>query len=134
METALYNEISANKVSSNATGILVASSSKNDFLENQIGRNDRGIYLHPTALDNKFYHNNLIDNNFNAEDDGSNEWDDGYPSGGNYWSDYQGVDNYSGPRQDENGPDGIGDMPYDRIRGSGGGEDRYPLMVEYTAK
>ncbi|MGD8505569.1 MAG: PKD domain-containing protein [Candidatus Bathyarchaeota archaeon] len=48
-------------------------------------------------------------------------WDDGYPSGGNHWDDYAGVDFYSGPFQNETGSDGIGDPPY-----SVG--DRYPLM------
>lgn len=41
-----------------------------------------------------------------------NVWDDDYPSGGNYWSDYTGVNNFSGPYQNETGSDGIGDAPY----------------------
>jgi hypothetical protein len=38
--------------------------------------------------------------------------DDGYPSGGNYWSSYNGTDVYSGPYQNETGSDGIGDTSY----------------------
>jgi len=38
-------------------------------------------------------------------------WDNGYPSGGYYWSDYNGTDSYSGPYQDLTGSDGIGDTP-----------------------
>jgi len=42
-----------------------------------------------------------------------NYWDNGYPSGGNYWSDYNGTDLYSGTHpQSENGSDGIGDTFY----------------------
>jgi hypothetical protein len=41
-----------------------------------------------------------------------NIWDDGYPSGGNYWSDYTGLDFYRGAYQNESGNDGIGDVPY----------------------
>src|SRR5213076_3134076 len=42
-----------------------------------------------------------------------NAWDDGYPQGGNFWSNYRGADQCSGPGQDVcNGPDGIGDTPY----------------------
>ncbi|MFQ6084384.1 MAG: PKD domain-containing protein, partial [Candidatus Aminicenantia bacterium] len=50
----------------------------------------------------------------------------GYPSGGNYWSDYIGIDLYSGPNQDQPGSDGIGDAPYTFY----GGQDNYPFMVE----
>jgi len=45
-----------------------------------------------------------------------NAWDDGYPSGGNYWSDYTGVDADG---------DGIGDTPYVIDENN---TDRYPLM------
>jgi nitrous oxidase accessory protein NosD len=42
----------------------------------------------------------------------SDTWDDGYPFGGNYWSNYTGIDEYSGPSQNETSSDGIGDTPY----------------------
>jgi parallel beta-helix repeat protein len=47
-----------------------------------------------------------------AYDDGLNAWDNGYPGGGNLWSDYSGLDNLKGPGQNESGSDGIGDTPY----------------------
>src|SRR3989454_4827288 len=55
-----------------------------------------------------------------------NTWDDGYPHGGNFWSNYRGADQCSGPGQNVcNGPDGIGDTPYPiQVQGM----DRYPLM------
>jgi parallel beta-helix repeat protein len=55
----------------------------------------------------------------------SNNWDDGYPSGGNYWSDYNGTDLYSGPYQNETGSDGIGDTPYVIDANN---QDNYPLL------
>jgi len=76
---------------------------------------------------NKIYHNNFIDNTspgFAVNSD-TNTWDNGYPSGGNYWSNYAGVDVKSGPNQDQTGSDGIGDTPQTF---SGPNEDKYPLM------
>jgi hypothetical protein len=50
----------------------------------------------------------------------ANIWDDGYPSGGNYWSDYTGIDgNY----------DGIGDAPHVIDVNN---QDNYPLMGPFT--
>jgi PKD repeat protein len=57
-----------------------------------------------------------------------NVWDDGYPSGGNYWSGYAGVDLYSGPYQNQTGSDGIGDTPY--VVGVNN-QDHYPLTIPY---
>jgi len=54
-----------------------------------------------------------------------NTWDNGYPSGGNYWSDYTDVDNYSGSYQNETGSDGIWDHPHTIDANN---QDRYPLV------
>jgi hypothetical protein len=54
-----------------------------------------------------------------------NAWDVGYPFGGNYWSDYAGVDLKSGPSQDMPGSDGMGDTRYVIDDNN---TDRYPLM------
>jgi len=81
------------------------------------------------AFNNTIFHNDLLQNNQQAWSYGgsSNFWDDGYPSGGNYWSDYTGVDVYKGPYQNVTGSDGIGDTPYvidaDNV-------DHYPLTSE----
>ncbi len=83
---------------------------------------------------NAIYHNNFAYNVENAFDKGNNNtWDNGYPSGGNYWSDYAGTDNYKGMTQNISGSDGIGDIPY-KLSG-GNDRDKYPLMntCEYAA-
>jgi hypothetical protein len=58
-----------------------------------------------------------------------NHWDDGYPSGGNYWSDYTGLDEKSGISQDLLENDGIGDTTYAININN---QDRYPLMQPYN--
>jgi hypothetical protein len=55
-------------------------------------------------------------------------WDNGYPDGGNYWSNYTGVDHFSGPGQNESGSDDIGDMPYLIPGKEPPNQDKYPLM------
>ena len=83
--------------------------------------NRNGLRLGNLADKNKIYHNNFFDNFQNALDIGKlNQWDDGYPSGGNYWDDYTGTDSNS---------DGIGDTSY--FIPGGSGEDQFPLMKPY---
>jgi parallel beta-helix repeat protein len=79
------------------------------------------------SSNNSIFHNNLIHQLGTAwvSNIGSvNAWDDGYPSGGNYWSAYTGSDLYSGPYQNETGSDGIGDTP----NNGWDFQDKYPLM------
>lgn len=87
------------------------------------------------SCNNSIFHNNFMGfwgfgGGSASQDEKStnNTWDDGYPSGGNYWIDYEGSDNHSGPYQNETGSDGIGDESRNI---TGGGQDRYPLMNKY---
>jgi len=58
----------------------------------------------------------------------ANTWDDGYSSGGNYWSDYTGVDKLSGSYQNVTGNDGIGDTPFLIDQNN---VDHFPLMSSW---
>ena len=121
------NVIENNRLSlSNQYGIRVRFSDGNSIVDNDVTDNGHGISLY-NSNGNEVYHNNIIDNAVQASDDGPNRWNDSYPSGGNFWSDYAGVDDCSGPNQN-NCPDrdGIGDTPYDVDADT---QDRYPLML-----
>ena len=122
------NTIHNNTVSSNMNnGIWVRFSDGNNITHNNISMNtDTGIVL-DYSDDNRVYHNNITDNVIQAfANTDTNQWDNGYPSGGNYWSDYTGADEKSGPNQDLLGGDGIGDDPYHIPEVAS--RDRYPLM------
>jgi len=110
-------------------GIRLYASSNNTFCGNTVFSNsDYGIYLEYSS-NNKIFHNNF-DNGYQVYCYGSaNIWDDGYPSSGNYWSNYTGVDLHSGSNQDETGSDGVGDTPYEIDADS---LDRYPLIGPFT--
>jgi len=74
------------------------------------------------------YHNNLLYNTNQAVDDmGTNFWDNGYPCGGNYWSDYE--EKY--PDANERDESGIWNVAYD-ISGGFGAQDRYPLVEPWS--
>jgi parallel beta-helix repeat protein len=83
---------------------------------------------------NLVFHNNFINNTpYQAigAPRASNNYDNGYPSGGNYWSNYNGTDVYSGPLRNETGSDGIGDTAFIVFPDSQFGVlDHYPLMAQ----
>ncbi len=134
--------IANNNATSNGIGIRLISSpflsSSNNTLTNNnvISNMDTGIstvdtvIFPPFSYNNFIYHNNFVNNSPNARDYTKNVWDNGYPSGGNYWSDFNGNDSFSGLNQNLSGSDGIGDTPYN-ISGGAGAQDRYPLMAPY---
>jgi len=120
------NTIASNSIRNNPFGVMLIVSSNNIIKDNTIANNNLGgIYL-DRANNSIIYHNNLINNTPQAvTPDSVDTWDNGYPSGGNYWSDYTGVDLKSGPNQDQPGSDGIGDTQYTIDTNN---KDRYPLM------
>jgi parallel beta-helix repeat protein len=127
------NTISGNIIANNSAGTygggILLHGSYNTIFGNNITNNYCGIGLdvvYTWASDNFIYHNNFLNNTDQVNFGGSlNTWDDGYPSGGNYWSDYTGVDEFRGPYQNETSNDGIGDMPYVINENN---TDHYPLM------
>jgi len=118
--------ISNNTIANNSYGIYLFCSSNNSILGNRITSSECGIRVYSSS-DNSVYHNNFIDNTAQVDTYNSvNVWDGGYPSVGNYWSDYAGVDIKGGSNQNETGSDGIGDTPYEIDANN---TDQYPLMA-----
>jgi len=113
--------------------MYIYSSADLTIVNNTISRSTHFGFLLDSSNRTLVYHNTFIYNNPNAQQIGgtNDTWDNGYPSGGNYWADYgyyfQAADNCSGPGQNVcTGPDGIGDIPYVLQTGQ---KDRYPLVV-----
>lgn len=104
--------------SNSGSGIYFSSSSLNNITNNQFSNNGNGIYLVHSSL-HIVYHNNFINNSNQAHDETAsmydNHWNETYPIGGNYWSDFSPTcpDNYngSGTPQTNGSSDGICDNP-----------------------
>jgi len=98
----------------------------NTFIENYIANNTGWtIGWHLGGGGAHFYHN-VIGGSIAAMYDPACTWDNGYPSGGNYWIGYVSPDKFSGPYQNITGGDEIGDTPKaldaDDV-------DHYPLLL-----
>jgi len=122
LKNSFNNTLTLNTIANNSRGgVWLDYSFNNTLVSNNIKNNsakavsDAGVSLY-LSYANKIFHNNFINNQRQAYTCPGNIWDDGYPSGGNYWSDYAGVDADG---------DGIGDTPYAIDTNN---KDRYPLM------
>jgi len=122
------NIVQNNDVYENKIGIsLYYHTRRNTIAKNSINNNrEQGIRVYSTSDSNTFYHNTLLTNPLNAYDECTNTWNLNYPTGGNYWSNYTGNDQWYGPNQNLTGSDGIGDTS---VHISGGqNQDHYPFM------
>jgi parallel beta-helix repeat protein len=151
------SEVEHNNITSNQNGIWLWNASNNqinqNYLENFIsiqldysrnntiynntltGSGNWGSIGFLDSDENNFFWNNFTDNYIHVKLDefSINDWDDGYPKGGNYWDNYEtrypsARDENNGPHQNLTGSDMIWDSPYtlndDNI-------DNYPLVPEF---
>ena len=127
------NRISGNNVANNVVGIWLEYSYNNRISGNNITANYCYGIRPASSSNNVIYHNNFVDNTEQVKvwvwEESVNIWDNGYPSGGNYWSDYKDVDEKSGPYQNETGSDGIWDHPHMICENN---VDHYPFVKPFT--
>ncbi len=114
-------------LTNNGEGVLLVFTTNSTITKNNITNNNGFIIYFHDSSDNIFYNNAFINNELGVEDSSVwsywvtpsvNIWDNGYPSGGNHWDDYDEVDS-----------DGIGDTPYVIYENN---QDNYPLMDHGT--
>jgi parallel beta-helix repeat protein len=118
------NTLTNNEVSNNDYGIHLHHSPENILIGNEVSNNEYGIYLNSSRI-NSIHHNNFFNNTCQAYAfDSYNSWDDGYPSGGNCWSDYE--ERY--PNATEIDDSGIWDTPYVIDENN---QDNYPIVPEF---
>jgi parallel beta-helix repeat protein len=143
--TGSSNTITENNLTNNICSIILLETSHDLIVGNNITKSSEVAFDLYESSNNKIYHNNIINNTNNVEDDSFgfsgamsiNIWDDGYPAGGNYWGFQTG---------NEIGNTGISDKPY-QIKPSSMVEassatmdaayvkntDRYPLVEPFNA-
>lgn len=132
---ASSNQINQNYLQ-NFLSIQLTYSTNNTIFGNTLtGSGNWGSIGFADSDENTFYGNNFTNNYIHVllDEFSTNYWDDGYPTGGNYWDNY-GIrypfaeDENQGPHQNITGSDGIWDWPYTL---NDENIDNYPLIPEY---
>ncbi|MGA2681047.1 MAG: NosD domain-containing protein [Candidatus Bathyarchaeia archaeon] len=129
----IYSVLFGNNIVGNTESGIFLAGSKNIISANNIQNNKYGVFvtMQLTApLENRIYHNNFLDNRFNAFDNSSaliENWDNGAKSGGNFWSDY--LSKYPDAGQADSS--GFGSRAY--VINSGN-EDNYPLIKQFETQ
>ena len=121
-----FNKIASQNLTADHKAIGIDFSSYIQIVGNRIAQTDMMRMAHNNNM--SLYNNSFVTSQLPILVNVTGSiWDNGYPSGGNFWSNYQGYDWMSGPAQNVSGPDGIGDTPrqldLDNI-------DHYPLMTD----
>jgi hypothetical protein len=123
------NDITGNRLSRLESEFSIRNDIINNTIDDSVGFYDSAInyFIGNTftgcsvsfwaGSGNHVYHNDFVNVTLSGA---AATMDDGYPSGGNYWSDYAFGDFDHGPGQNEPGADGIGDV--------GKGRDHYPFL------
>lgn len=140
LESSSNNEMFNNTIRDNIRGIQFTLNSDNNIItSNNINYNIEHCVYIADSNGNNIYHNNFIENNvgngvqaFDNTNNG-NQWDDGYPSGGNYWSDFDepsegAFDDYTGIDQNIPGGDGLVD------NGSAAGGGKNPYVIDSDSR
>ncbi len=135
------NNITRNTLTNGYKGVNVFYRClENNIIENIIKNNTLGLMFADGCNYNNVYHNNFIKNTehavvflpnediFRGIEQSSNNWDKGYPMGGNYWTNKTQIDLYQGPNQNVSGSDAISDAS---LILSDDNVDNYPLMYPW---
>ena len=130
IDCSSHNVLTYNTASNNNNGIYLEMSCNNTITGNTATSNGYSGILLDYSSDNLIY-NNYFNNTHNAYDNGNNRWNiaktagtniiGGPYLGGNYWSDYAGMDTDG---------DGLGDtlLPYNSSGNITKGGDYHPLV------
>ncbi len=123
-------DVVSNNTLYNSSVLLSSSYSTNDLFVGNNFSNSKNAFVISGAGNDKFYHNSFVNyTSYSIAFSTSLTWDNGYPSGGNFWSTYVGKDLFSGPGQNVSGPDGIGDKQFNITPLY---VDHYPLMKSWS--
>jgi Right handed beta helix region len=124
--------VEASNFSDSAIGFELSDVYNDSFIGNTFDRDASDFDLDlPEMLSVSIYWNNFIEGGgwsvvVGDGGNGSVAFADGYPAGGNYWSNWTSPDAMSGPLQNLPGSDGIVDVP---LEIQGPVDDPYPLTT-----